>query len=121
MILMTIDMVTASHNRLGIIQTFKQLIGPTEARAGCRGCRLLQDLGSENRLLYLELWECESELKSRIGSSSFMKVLALMELSTQQPELMIRTINRTRGLETIELIRQKQAAPRGKPKQDAAR
>jgi quinol monooxygenase YgiN len=120
MILMTLDMVTAKHNRDGIISTFRQFIGPTEAQPGCSGCRLLRDIGGEERLLYLEAWDEERDLMRRICSASFMKILAVMELSSEEPEFMIQTINRTRGLEAIELIRNAQAAPCSKVKQDAA-
>jgi quinol monooxygenase YgiN len=115
MILMTLDMVTAEHNRDGIIRTFRRFIGPTEARPGCLGCRLLQDISGEDRLLYLEAWEEESDLVRRIRSAQFMKVLAVMELSSEQPELSIQSISRTRGLEAIKSFRQTHP-PHGEPK-----
>jgi len=117
MIVMTLDMVTAEHNRDGIIRTFRQFIGPTGARPGCLGCRLLQDISGEDRLLYIEAWEEESDLIRRIRSAQFIKVLAVMELSSEEPELNIQTISKTRGLEAIRSLRQKQEAPRGERKQ----
>ena len=74
----------------------------------------MQDLGCADRLTYIEEWENESDLMHRIGSASFKKVLALMEFSSRQPEFRIQTIHHTRGLEMIELIRNAQAAPRGR-------
>jgi len=114
MIMMTLDMTTATRKRDEIVRTFKQFIGPTEAQPGCLGCRLLQDLGGEKRLLCMESWREESDLMRRICSAPFRRVLAVMELSSELPELRIQTVSESRGLEAIKLIRQAQSAPGGR-------
>ena len=55
--------------------------------------------------MYEEMWRSEEELKSRLQSNEYNKLLLVAEMALQNPEIKFNTITRQSGLETIEKAR----------------
>ena len=105
MIQASLRIVAPAERRDEIVQTFRSLIGPTEVKGGCLGCRFYQDVSDKNVLTYLEEWQTQEDLERHLRSDQYRKLLALIDLSTAPPELRFHTISETSGIEYLATVR----------------
>lgn len=110
MIQAVLRIVAPAEKRHEVIRTFRFLLGPTRARRGCLRCGLYQDLENENALSYVELWETQAELEAHLRSHQYWRLLPLIEMSTEPPELEFSTVCQTRGIEYLAAVRGSPAA-----------
>ena len=62
------------------------------------------DKEEENFLVLMEEWDSEENLNHHISSKEYRKVLALMDMSTEAPEIKFSTVSHTSGLEAVHKI-----------------
>ncbi len=105
MIQASLRLVAPAERRDEIVQTFRSLVGPTEVKGGCLGCRFYQDVADENALTYVEDWQTQEDLQPHLRSEQYRKLLALIDLSTAPPELRFHTISETSGIEYLAAVR----------------
>ena len=72
---------------------------------GCIRYRMYQDLENENRFALEQEWESETALHQFIRSNAYLKILALIELSNQTPEILFITTSKIGGIEIAEAVR----------------
>ncbi len=106
MILASLRVVVPQKNRNEILRTLRPLLGPTRVRQGCLDCRLYQDTEDEDTYLFVQVWESEAALEDHIASEEYRKVLAVMDLAAEAPEVAFHTVTRTAGMELIREVRQ---------------
>ena len=87
------------------LELLDSLIGPMHVIPGCIRYRMYQDLENENRLVIEQDWESEAILHRFIRSNAYLKILELIELSSQPPEILFNTISNVGGMEVIEALR----------------
>ena len=105
MIQASLRIVASAERRDEIVQTFRSLVGPTEVKRGCLGCRFYQDVSDKNALTYVEEWQTQEDLQRHFRSDQYRKLLALIDLSTAPPELKFHTISETSGIEYLATVR----------------
>jgi quinol monooxygenase YgiN len=105
MILATLSIAAPPGRREEMIKVFWLLLGPVRVEPGCLGCRLYQEAGNEDVLLYVEEWETPEQLERHMRSGRYERLLALMEASAQPPVLRYQTVCATQGLEYLEAVR----------------
>lgn len=86
-------------------ETLRSLLGPTRVQKGCRRCELFQDIEDSASLILIQEWDCINDFEQHIGSDDYRRVLAVMDMSDEKPELKISTISGTAGLDLVESIR----------------
>ena len=101
MIDFTAQITTKDADRPMVIETLRQLTGPTRVLPGCVGCELLVDVDLPNRITFIERWQDEESLVRHIGSREFRSVLAVVDLSTVEPTIRFGWIARTEDLEFV--------------------
>jgi quinol monooxygenase YgiN len=104
MIVMKLELTVSDTSFEPVHRTLRNLIGPAEVQSGCLGCRLTRAPKKENTLVYTEIWDTESEVKSRVRSAHFRKILDAMEYSNEQPDLRFFQMNDARGMDVIEQV-----------------
>jgi quinol monooxygenase YgiN len=87
------------------LELLHSLIGPMHVMPGCIRYRIYQDLENENRLVMEQKWESEGALHRFIRSNTYLKILELIELSSQPPEIIFNTISNIGGIELVESLR----------------
>ena len=87
------------------LELLDSLIGPMHVIPGCIHYRMYQDLENENRLVIEQDWESEAILHRFIRSNAYLKILELIELSSQPPEILFNTISNIGGIEVVEALR----------------
>lgn len=86
-------------------QLLRTLIEPTRAEPGCVSCRLYHEFNDPNVVTWIEEWRAERDLKRRLNSQQFKKVLAALDMSSMQPEIRFDTVVHTAGMQLIEEAR----------------
>jgi quinol monooxygenase YgiN len=88
-----------------VLRTLRSIIGPTRAQLRCTSCQLYQDVEDANLLSFIQEWDSKEALDEYIRSDSYRKILAVMELASEPPEIKFITAVETEGLELIEEVR----------------
>jgi quinol monooxygenase YgiN len=105
MIIVTLRIKVPGSRRKEFLDSARLILGPTKVQPGCISCRLYQDLNDPNTAFYVEEWESREHLEHHIKSDKYRIILSLMELSEEAPEIRLRNISETEGLEAIEALR----------------
>jgi quinol monooxygenase YgiN len=64
-----------------------------------------QDTNTPDIMMLFEEWKDWDSLENHIRSDTYRSILELMELSSEQPEIKLSTVSRTKGMEVIEKLR----------------
>jgi quinol monooxygenase YgiN len=98
-------MAVPPDKREDVLRTLRLVMGPTAAHTACISCRIHQDIEDENVLIYEEEWESREALEAHIRSNDYRKVLLVMELASEPPEIKFVEALRIDGMELIEEVR----------------
>ncbi len=87
------------------IQTIQSILGWTCAQPGCLSMAFYEDTNQPGVMMIFEEWENWSSLEKHIRSDSYLNILELMEISSEQPEIKFCSVGDTKGMEVIEQLR----------------
>jgi len=105
MIQSILRVVVFPEKQKAALELLDSLIGPMHVIPGCIHYRMYQDLENENRLVVEQDWESEATLHRFICSNAYIKILELIELSSQPPEILFNTISNIGKIELVESLR----------------
>jgi quinol monooxygenase YgiN len=105
MIHASLRVVLPAEKREEAHRIVRSLLGPTRVQPGCVSCHVYQDAEEKNAICYIEQWQTEEDLGRHIQCDDYRKVLALMELSSQPPELRFHIVSETFGIEYLTRVR----------------
>src|SRR4030042_6992371 len=80
MILRIIRMRVLSEKRMELSQTISSLIGSIRTEKGCNRCDFCQSIEDESKLLLLEEWDAQENLKNHLKSGRFKVLPGAMNL-----------------------------------------
>ena len=78
------------------------LLEPARVERGCLSYCLYEDVENRNAFVLLEEWATQEDLESHIRTDNQRRLLALMDLLSDQPELRFNTVSHTAGMDLIE-------------------
>ena len=89
------------------LKILRRLTGPTQVQPGCLACDVFQQEPTQEQpqVCFLEKWETQEHLERHIRSEAFRKVLAVMDLGCEPPDIEFDTMSRTQGMELIQTLR----------------
>ena len=90
-----------------VLRTVRPLVGRMTDQPGCMGMKIYQDIDNANAVTLVEEWSSEADAKKHIASDDFRKILAVLDLSREPPEVKFGTVTNTGGMEFIEAVRGK--------------
>ena len=105
MVIATLRMSVPVENQDDVLKTLRMVMGPTRAQLRCISCQLYQDVEDKNLVYLIQEWESQEALDDHIRSDHYRKVLAVMELASEPPEIRFITATHTAGMELIERLR----------------
>ena len=90
------------------LKILRLLTGPTQVQPGCLVCEVFQQESTQKplRVCLLEKWETQERLEQHIRSEQFRKVLAVMDLACEPPEIEFDTVSESGGMEIIQALRE---------------
>jgi quinol monooxygenase YgiN len=95
------DKSKSVFNALCSIQT-KLKINPA-----CLNCEVYFSSNSDQKILYMEMWQSKEALQAHIESEIYRDILSIMEWAFETPEIQFYTLTESRGMEFITKTRQK--------------
>ena len=105
MIYASLRVVLSPENREESLRFVRSLLGPTSAVPGCIHCGFYTDAQNESLLFYVEEWQTEEDLRRHIRSDDYRKFLALIDLSSEPPDLKFHRVSETLGMEYVSHVR----------------
>ncbi len=106
-ILVTLRMVVRPERRSGLLKTMRAMLEPSRVERGCLSYRLYEDVEDENTFVLVEEWKTQKDLEGHIRTDNQRRLLGLMDLLREQPELSFNTVSHTAGMELIEDVLQR--------------
>ena len=85
------------------------ILGPMteqiQFESGCISSRLYRGVEDVRAILLEELWASDEDVKRHLRSDKYRKVLLVIEMAAEPPEIRFDTIIHSSGVETIEQAR----------------
>jgi quinol monooxygenase YgiN len=88
-----------------VIALFESYRGPVSVRMGCGSLNLYEQRSSTGSFLLLSEWNSWDALEKHLRSEDFRKVLAIMDLAEELPDLQFHTVSASEGFELVERLR----------------
>ena len=101
-ILSTLKMIVQPERRSDLLETMRGMLEPARVERGCLSYRLYEDVENRNAFVLLEEWATQKDLESHIRTENQRRLLALIDLLSEQPELQFNTVSHTAGMDLIE-------------------
>ncbi len=105
MILATVRMTIPPQRRVQVTKTLKSMVRETGIIPGCLSSRLYHDENEEAVLVCEQVWRNQDDLNQYLRSEDYRRMLLLMELAGEPPEIKFQKISETAGIEVIEEAR----------------
>lgn len=105
MVTCTLRILASPERRGEILHTIRSVLGPTEVQPGCISCRVLQDADDPNALTLIEEWESQTDLDRHLRSCEYDRILAVMDMACEPPEMKLSTASNTSGIEAVRAAR----------------
>jgi quinol monooxygenase YgiN len=105
MILANIRMKISPQKRDEALRILRSTAEGNRVLPGCLSCRIYEDFQEDNMIMFEESWRSEEELEQHLRSEEYHKVLLLMEMALQPPEVLFNRVLSSSGIETIEKAR----------------
>lgn len=105
MILATVRMTIPSQRRGEVLQVLKSMTGETGIHPGCLSSRLYHDEKEEGVFMVEEVWSSQDELDRHLRSVDYQRMLLVMEMACEPPEIKFQTITNQAGIEVVEKAR----------------
>ena len=80
------------------VQLLLSVKGDILTKRGCRTCEVSTDAADEGLIHYHEEWESENAFRDHARSGEFRQVLIAMDLSCEEPRIVIGRISGHNGL-----------------------
>lgn len=103
-ILVTLRMIVRPERRRDLLETMRGMLEPARVERGCLSYRLYEDVENRNTFLLVEEWKTQKDLESHIRTDNQRRLLTLIDLLSEQPELRFNTVSHTAGMDLIENI-----------------
>ena len=87
--------------RSEVQRIFRSLLEPARVRRGCLACRAYQDTEEPEVLALIQEWASSDALERYLRTEDFRRLVAVMELASERPEIWFDTIERREGLERL--------------------
>ena len=101
MIHATIRMLIPSKKRGEVMEILGSVAERCRFEPGCIGCRVYQDAEKRQVIMFEELWRDEESLERHLRSEEYRRVLLVVEMALEYPEIRFNTVSSSAGVEAI--------------------
>jgi hypothetical protein len=103
MVRLTVSLVASARSAPRLVHALRSLTSPLRLRPGHLGCSTWTD--SDHTVHYQEDWATERDMRNRVISDGFTRLLAVIEASEGLPEVQFNFVTKTRGLDYVAEVR----------------
>ena len=97
-------MVVQHERRRDLVETIRGMLEPVRVERGCLSYRFYEDVENRNVFVLLEEWATLEDLERHIAKGNQRRLLALMDLLSEPPEMRFNTVSQIAGIEFIESV-----------------
>ncbi len=101
----TVTVLAPPNRREQVVQGLRSLAGRTRLKPGCVGCDLLESVESAGTFAYVEVWAKWLDFERHLRSEEYRRLLIVIELAAEPPDIQYRLISTVMGLEAVHAIR----------------
>jgi quinol monooxygenase YgiN len=101
----SIRMVIPHNKRVESQRILMSVVERTRVEPGCISCNLYQCIEDNHVMMIEELWQSNEDLERHLRSDDYLKVLLVVEMALEKPEIRFNSISCSTGVETIEKAR----------------
>ena len=106
----TVRLVAAPGRVDDIVRTLLQVVMlPAQQLPGCHFAQVYQRINEPQKVDYVEEWDDPAELRPQLSCERFSRLLELVEMAAEAPEVEFRQISETYGMDYIATQRAVQA------------
>ncbi|BCS34041.1 hypothetical protein TBR22_A32700 [Luteitalea sp. TBR-22] len=99
MVQLLVRLVAAPGTVPDVVGALRAVMRPAQQARGCSFAGVYTSAVESGRLLYVEEWDDASELSRQFGTARFHRLLELLEIAADPPDVEFRMVSETRGLE----------------------
>jgi quinol monooxygenase YgiN len=85
----SIDMRFALKDVDRAVQLLLSVTGPTQAKRGCRECRVATEAAEPGLVHYREEWDSEQAFERNVRSDEFLRVLIAIDMCREEPRIVV--------------------------------
>jgi quinol monooxygenase YgiN len=105
MVRSTIRMLIPLKNQSEALEILGSMSEQIQFEPGCISSRLYRSVDDEGTIMLEEIWTSEKDLQRHLRSEKYRKILLVVEMAAEPPEIRFDTITHSSGVETIEQAR----------------
>ena len=105
MVRSTIRMLIPLNKQSEALEILEMVKVRTQFEPGCISTRLYLGVDEARAIMIEELWTSEEDILHHLRSEEYRRVLLVVEMAEERPEIRFDTISCSRGVETIEKAR----------------
>jgi quinol monooxygenase YgiN len=108
---LTVRLFAAPDRVDDIVRTLLRVVMlPAQQLPGCQFAQVYQRANQPLRVDYVEEWDDQAGLRPQLSSERFSRLLEVVEMAAEAPEVEFRCISETHGMDYIATQRAAQAA-----------
>lgn len=101
MVQATIRMLIPPKKRGEVMEILGSIAERCRFEPGCIGCRVYQDSEKKHAIMFEQLWGDQESLERHLRSDEYSRLLLVVEMALEYPEIRFDTISYSAGLEAI--------------------
>ena len=101
MVRSTIRIVIPPKKQNEALEILGSMTEQIQFEPGCISCRLYKGVDSEGVIMFEELWMSEEDVQRHLRSDKYRKILLVVEMAAEPPEIRFDAIAQSSGVETI--------------------
>jgi len=115
MIRSTIRMLIPLNKQSEALDILSSVSMLTQFEPSCISTRFYRGVDEARAVMIEELWTSEEDLLRHLRSEEYHRVLLVVEMAEERPEIRFDTIRHSSGVETIEKARNRPSNQRDRP------
>jgi len=105
MVRSTIRMLIPFEKHNEVLEILSPMAEQIQFEPGCISCRLYRGVENELAILLEELWTSDEDMQRHLRSDKYRRILLVVEMAAESPEIRFDTIAHSSGVEIIEKAR----------------
>jgi len=104
MVLCTYFLTSTNSSANKIIEALRSVVNPLQFNKNCLKTGVWQNADDPNSIMVLEIWKNMPELEKYLQSSHYKRMIEVIEMSAEKPEIRFIDSEMALGLEWLEKI-----------------
>jgi len=101
MVQLLVRLVASPGRVVDVVEALLAVMRPAQQARGCSFAGVYVSANDSRHVVYVEDWDDVGELRGQFGTERFRRLLELMEMAADRPDVEFRVVSDIHGLEYI--------------------